>query len=66
MELRGKKKKCKSKQNSNFGKGDALNLAQDIGKQILTQKLLLQQNLALLIHASTLFLIPKFLPSKVD
>ena len=33
MELRGKKKKYKSKQNANFRKGDALNLAQDTGKQ---------------------------------
>ena len=33
MELRGKKKKYKSKQNDNFGKGDALNLAQDSGKK---------------------------------
>ena len=32
MELRVNKKKYKSKQNANFGKGDALNLAQDTGK----------------------------------
>ena len=32
-ELRGNKKKYKSKKNSNFGKEDALNLAQDSGKQ---------------------------------
>ena len=33
MELRGNKKKYKSKQNANFGKGDALNPSQDSGQQ---------------------------------
>ena len=33
MYLRGKKKKYKSKQNANFGKGDALNPSQDSGQQ---------------------------------
>ena len=33
MELRGNKKRYKSKKNANFGKGDALNPAQDSGKQ---------------------------------
>ena len=33
MELRGNKKKYKSKHNDNFGEGDALNPNQDSGKQ---------------------------------
>ena len=33
MELRGNNKKYKSKKNANFGKGDALNPAQDSGQQ---------------------------------
>ena len=33
MDLRGKKKKYKSKQNAKFGKRGALNTSQDSGKQ---------------------------------
>ena len=33
MEHRGNEKKCKSEKNANFGEGDALNPAQDSGKQ---------------------------------
>ena len=33
MELRGNKKKYKSKKNANFGEGDTLNPTQDSGKQ---------------------------------
>ena len=46
MELRGNKKKCKSKKNTNFGKGDTLNPTQDSGKQqyIVLMKPFLQQH----------------------